>query len=371
MALLQDKKILVLHPFLNFHGGAEYLLSVVVNSIVPHADIFTFAYQNEVLRKFAIDKKRVITPAGNMLSRFYRQGTPLYPAIMDTLEVSKYDVILSFSYAYVHGVVSSHEQLHVSYIQTPMRLLWLHESDYYSYNKIPLVREVYQSILSWQRLWDKQAATRPDHLLANSKEVAERSLSVWGKLPEVIYPPVDTEYYAKGLSEAVKDDYYITHSRLVRYKRIDLLIEAAKSLHQKLVVVGDGPDYSRLRRVAGNSKDIVFTGYINDEQKRSMLHKAKGFWFAAYEDFGIAPVEAMASGLPVFAYGKGGVTETVSQEQGVFFKEQSVESISLAYNNFEQRLGQIKSSGLTDRAVMFSKESFIKNYTDKILSLQT
>jgi glycosyltransferase involved in cell wall biosynthesis len=165
---------------------------------------------------------------------------------------------------------------------------------------------------------------------------------------------------------AKKEEYYVTHSRLVRYKRIDILIDACKQAKKKLVVIGDGPDYKRLKQYAAGSKDIQFTGYVSHAEKRDLLQKATGFLFAAEEDFGIAPVEAMASGLPVLAYGKGGVLETVSPDTGLFYENQSSESVGGKLKEFDRFIGQVKPHALYTQAANFSKENFTTNYLKQV-----
>lgn len=366
MRALHEQRVLLIHPFFNFYGGAEYLLSVVAKEIVPSADILTFSYNNAVLAEMGIQKSRVRAPlGGGLLSKLYRQATPIYPALIDTLSLNEYDTVLSFSYGYVHGVVTSHTQLHVSYIQTPMRLLWLKESEHYGYDKVPFVRSIYRNILAWQRVWDRQAAMRPDYLLSNSKEVSNRISTFWNRESSVIYPPVDTDFYLPA-SNVVKGDYFITHSRLVRYKRIDLLIEACLEQKKKLVIIGDGPDYAHLKKVAKGSPDIIFTGHVSHEEKRDLLQKAKGFLFAAYEDFGIAPVEALAAGLPVLAFGKGGALETITPDTGIYFKDQTAESISQQLPLFEKFVGQVNKEVLKHQAEKFSKQKFVSSYTQEV-----
>ncbi|MCC7303987.1 glycosyltransferase [bacterium] len=366
MRPLHEQRVLLLHPFLNFYGGAEYLLSVVAKEIFPNASIMTFSNNDAVLRQMGISSNRVVPLLGKGIgSRLYKQITPLYPSLVDTTGLGEFDIVLSFSYAYVHGFVTSHNQLHISHIQTPMRLLWLKESEHYVYDKIPLIREVYRSILAWQRVWDKQASTRPDYLLANSREVSNRISTFWGRPSDIVYPPVDTDFYLP--TEPVrKEEYYITHSRLVRYKRIDILIDACIAQKKKLVVVGDGPEYKKLVNYAKNSPDIVFTGYLSHTQKRELLQKANGFLFAAHEDFGIVPIEALAAGTPVLAFGRGGALETVTPDTGMFFKQQTADSISSQLPLFEKFVTQVNREVLKHQAEKFSKQSFIKNYTRQI-----
>jgi glycosyltransferase involved in cell wall biosynthesis len=366
MVPLHNARVLVLHPFLNFYGGSEYLLSVVVNEIVPQADIFTFSYRDSVIAETKIDRKRIISPFGDgLLARMYRQLTPLYPSLMDTQAFDGYDVVLSFSYAYVHGLVTSHRVPHVSYIHSPLRLLWMGFSDYYRYGKIPIVRNIYNSILSWQRIWDQQAATRPDYLLASSKEVQNRIRAFWSREAEVLHPPVDTDLYAKDMP-STKEDYFVTSARLVEYKRIDLLIQACLAARKKLVVIGDGPMYKKLKRIAAGSPDITFTGYLSPEDNRKVVQKAKGYLYAAEEDFGISLVESLAAGTPVLTYGKGGAIETVTPDCGILVKEQSVESFSQALDEFERFAVQVSPKILQRQAAKFSRQNFVAQYTSTI-----
>lgn len=366
MRPLHELKVLILHPFFNFYGGAEYLTSVVARDIFPQAKIYTFSYKDSVIKEMGIDPNRITTPMGNgILSSLYRQMTPLYPAMIDTLSVDSYDLVLSFSYGYVHGVVTGQRQPHFAYIQTPMRLLWLNESEFYWYNNAPIVKDIYRSILSWQRVWDRQAATRPDYLVANSGEVSKRINAFWKRDAAVIHPPVDTAFY-NPKKPVVKEEYFITHSRLVRYKKIDILIEACRQQKKKLIVVGDGPDYPRLKAAAKGSKDIQFTGYVIHEEKRELLQKAQGFLFAAHEDFGIAPVEALASGTPVLAYGAGGVIETISRDTGMFYHEQTIDSVIETLPQFQKFSEKVNPNDLYGQASLFSKENFIQNYTSFI-----
>jgi glycosyltransferase involved in cell wall biosynthesis len=215
-------------------------------------------------------------------------------------------------------------------------------------------------------MWDKQAATRPDKLLANSFTVQSRIDKFWGLPSEVVNPPVDVSFYSENLANAKKEEYYIFHSRLVRYKRTDLLIEAAKLSNKKLKIIGDGPDYKRLRSIAGNSGNIEFVGNSSEVEKRTLLQNALGFVYASEEDFGIAPVEAMAAGLPIYALDAGGVKETVTSAEGMFFEQQSATEIANGWSRFEEFAGQINPENQIKRATLFTKEKFIAGYLKKL-----
>lgn len=364
---LTDLKVLIVHPFMNYYGGAEYMLHVIANELFPNADILTLAADESVVAETNIRPERIKTPARNIFHTFFRPGTLFYPAIVDSWQPNaSYDLVLSLSYAYVHGIVTAHTQPHISYIHSPMRLLWMNESEYYGYNNVPLVRELYRSILTSQRLWDVQAAARPDYLVSSSQEVQRRVSSFWGRASDIISPPVDIDFFSQGTVDVQKEDYYVTHSRLVRFKRVDILIDLFKQLKQKLVILGDGPEYRKLKRIAGEGNDIVFMGHVADAAtRRTLLQKARGYVYASFEDFGISPVEAMAAGLPVFAYGRGGVAETVNKDSGILVPEQSTAAFLNGWNDFQQCITNFDYKKSFSHLGTFSRAHFLsafKNY---------
>lgn len=368
---LNKKKVLILHPFLHANGGAEYMLSVLANQIFPQADIFTFSYTPKILQELNIDEGRIISPLGkSLLGRLYKFFTPIYPSLIESYNFSEYEIIISNSYAYVHGLITSPEQLHISFVLTPMRALWI-DYDYYI-SKIPVFSQISKSFLTSQRLWDQVASTRPDYLIAISNEVQARIKNFWGRESEVIYPPVDTR---KFNSETKKEsDYFVTVSRLVKHKRIDVIINAFNQTDFKLIIVGDGPEMGYLQRLARANKNIVFKGHTTEDEKINLLQNAKGFIFASEEDFGISVVEAMAAGTPILAYRKGGAVETVEESiSGLFFKEQKPDALLTALKEFNNEINtkNFQPEKTKLQASKFTKEIFIKNVHNTVEKLHS
>ncbi|WKZ30607.1 MAG: glycosyltransferase [Candidatus Dojkabacteria bacterium] len=361
MAEVNTGKTIIVHPFLKYYGGAEAMLSVLAHSVFPESDIFTFAYDKAVLDQLGIVESRVKSPfRDTMWSKYYREMSLFYPSLIESELWEGYDNIISLSYAYVHGLISQPDQFHTSFILTPMRLLWLGEEDRFWANKYPVMRHFYQKVLSQQRLWDAAAANRPDQLVAISEEVQSRIKSFWGRDSQVIYPPVDVEFF-RPKEQVKKKDYFITHARLVRHKRIDLMIQACIALKKKLIIIGEGPLFPELQELAGKSEYITFSGFLTDPDKRFLIQQAKGYLFASNEDFGISPVEAISAGTPVLAYRKGGALETVQAGvSGMFFDNQTIESITEGIVRFEKAIDAGKfSSKMSETTEKFSSKHFI------------
>lgn len=359
-----NKNFLIAHPFLLSYGGAEYMLSVIANEILPTAKIFTIAYDKKVLQQVGISEDRIISPLKDgFLSKFRKELSIFYPSLIDTYNFSQFDAVISLSYAYVHGLIPGLDQNHYSFILTPMRALWLDTGRYWA-SKIPILSTFYNYLLTSQRLWDKTASFRPTKLFAISDEVKSRVKAFWGQESEVIYPPVDIDFY-KPISKIQKQDYYITHARLVPHKRVDILIDACKKVNKKLVILGDGPELQKLKRLAADSSYIEFKGFVTDEQKREILQNAKAYLFAAYEDFGISMVESLAAGTPVIAYKRGGAAEIVQHKKnGIIFENQSSESLIAAIQQFETM--QFDEQIIIESATKFSKQKFIHNFEEAI-----
>jgi len=218
-----------------------------------------------------------------------------------------------------------------------------------------------KSVLDKIQKWDLSNSDNVDFFIANSKHIAERIKKIYNRESTVIYPPVDVDFFSL---EEIKEDYYFTASRLVPYKKTQLIIEAFNQLpHLKLIVAGDGPELEKLQKTAKNN--IEFVGYIENKKLRSLMQKAKAFVFAAEEDFGIIPVEAQACGTPVIALAKGGTLETVIENKtGIFFVEQSAEKIKQAVLNFETK--NFDPQIIREHAVIFSKQRFEKEIKEFI-----
>ncbi|WJV40594.1 glycosyltransferase family 4 protein [Raoultella terrigena] len=291
----------------------------------------------------------------------YQTYLPLMPFAVEQLDVSKHNIVLSSSHAVAKGVLTGPDQLHISYIHSPIRYAWdlqhqyLREANLEKGVKALLAKLILHKI----RIWDCRTANGVDHFIANSNFIARRIKKVYGRESKVIYPPVDVARFS--LNEA-KEDFYLTASRLVPYKRMDLIVEAFSHMpDKKLIVIGDGPEMHKIKTKA--KKNIEILGYQTNDAMDSYMKQAKAFVFAAEEDFGITPVEAQACGTPVIAFGKGGGLETIrpygeNKPTGIFFDKQDVNSIIKSVKEFEGIQSLILPSDCRDNALQFSTERF-------------
>jgi glycosyltransferase involved in cell wall biosynthesis len=279
--------------------------------------------------------------------------------------MSGYDIIISNTHSVAKGVITGPNQLHVSYCYTPMRYAWdlqhqyLHEQGMSANLRGMIARYV----LHKARIWDSRTSSGVDHFIACSKYISRRIWKAYRRRSSVIYPGVDTDYYQPS---GVKQDFYLTSSRMAPYKKIPLIVEAFKHMPDKtLVVIGDGPQYADVVKAAGPNVQVL--GYQSDEVLRRHLQAAKAFIFAAEEDFGIAPLEAQACGTPVLAFGSGGACETViDQVTGLHFREQTTEAICDAVERFEENGVSADAQALHDHAEAFSTRRFQRQFKEKI-----
>ena len=296
----------------------------------------------------------------------YRNYLPLFPLAIEQFDLSGYDVVLSSSHAVAKGVLTHSNQLHIAYVHTPIRYAWdlyhqyLRESGLDRGLKGVLAKYFLHKI----RIWDASTANRVDHYVANSRYIARRIKKTYGKPSDVIYPPVDVDKFT--LREA-KEEFYLTASRMVPYKKIDLIVEAFSQTDKKLLVIGDGPDMAKIKSKAG--KNVELLGFADDETMADLMGRAKAFVFAAEEDFGITPVEAQACGTPVICFGRGGARETVIDgESGLYFMEQNTKELLAAVAKFEQNYDKFEPTKIRENSLKFSRarfESEIKSYVEK------
>ncbi len=296
----------------------------------------------------------------------YRNYLPLFPLAIEQFDLSGYDVVLSSSHAVAKGVLTHSNQLHIAYVHTPIRYAWdlyhqyLRESGLDRGLKGALAKYFLHKI----RLWDASTANRVDHYVANSRYIARRIQKTYGKPSDVIYPPVDVDKFT--LCEA-KEEFYLTASRMVPYKKIDLIVEAFSQTDKKLLVIGDGPDMAKIKSKAG--KNVELLGFADDETMTDLMGRAKAFVFAAEEDFGITPVEAQACGTPVICFGRGGARETVrDDESGLYFMEQNAKELLAAVAKFEQNYDKFEPVKIRENSLKFSRARFeaeIKSYVEK------
>ena len=328
-------KVAIVHDWLVTNAGAEKVLRSIVN-LYPDADIFSLVdFLSHDERNIILDGKRVHTSFIQKLpyaKKQFRNYLPLFPKAIESFDLSSYDLIISSSWAVAKGVKKSSDQIHICYCHTPIRYAW---DLYDEYTKdLPWLKKILvQSILKYIRKWDIATLDRVDHFIANSKFVQERIKRIYNRESTVIYPPVNIDTFT--LNEK-KEDFYLTASRLVPYKKTKLIVEAFNKMpNKKLVVIGSGEEYDSIKNIA--KANIKVLGYQSDEILISTMQKAKGFIYAAIEDFGIIPIEAMACGTPVIALNEGGTKETVINKiTGIHFEEQTQQSIMDAINAFEK-----------------------------------
>jgi glycosyltransferase involved in cell wall biosynthesis len=359
-------RIAIVHDWLVTPGGGEQVLTEVLREF-PGADVFSTVDRMAAGDRDRIGLKKVHTSPLQYLpgvARYYRLLLPLMPWAMRQLDVSAYDLIISISHAVAKGVVTLPGQRHVCICLSPMRYAWdlreqyLGESGLSSGPRGWLARKV----LDRMQRWDLVNSVRVTEFIAISNYVAGRIERAYGRMSTVIYPPVDTEYFTPDETGGGRGNHYVTASRFVQYKRIDLIVRAFAAMPDRtLTVIGDGPDWDKVQRAA--SPNVTLLGRQPREVLRAQLRRARAFVFAADEDFGIAPAEAQACGTPVIAYGKGGALETIrgldsAQPTGLFFSEQSEAAIRDAIDSFEQRSALFSPAACRLNAERFSAARF-------------
>jgi glycosyltransferase involved in cell wall biosynthesis len=369
--MLEQLRVAVIHEWLVDYSGSERVLEQILR-LFPHADLYAIVdFLPDDLRGF-IQYKRVHTSFIQTLPfarTKFRQYLPLMPLAIEQFDLSGYDIVISSSHAVAKGVLTGPDQLHVSYIHSPIRYAWDLQHQYLRESGLDkgLKSWLARWLLHQMRLWDSRTANGVDVLIANSAFIARRIQKVYRRPAEVIYPPVNVVDFSLCVE---KEEFYLTASRFVPYKRVDLIIEAFSQLgDRQLIAIGDGGNAKQLRAIAG--ENVKFLGYLPPIELQQYMQRAKAFVFAAEEDFGITPVEAQACGTPVIAYGKGGVLETVrgldhDRPTGVFFTEQTVESLKTAIVSFEQHKDRITPHNCRDRATHFAPERFQQEFSNVI-----
>lgn len=357
-------KTAIVHEWLSTFGGTERLL-VETLRLFPHADVFALTHFPKNFRNTPLQELIVQTTFLQKIPRIekhYRKLLPIMPLAIETLDVSKYDLVISLSHAVAHGVKTHKHQTHISYISTPMRYAWHMRDDYLKLHGLtnPLTRHAANGTLSLLRRWDASASTRSNSLIANSQWTASHIREAWKRDSQVIYPSVDVNRFTPSEK---RDNFYLFVSRLVPYKMTSEIVRAFNLLGLPLTIVGDGPDLPHLQRIAG--KSIAIMGYQPDKAVTELMNKAKAFVYMATEDFGIAMVEAQAAGCPVIAYYKGGASEIVRDgETGLLFNEQTAESLVEAVQEFEKM--NLNSKAAVDNAARFSSERFRREFLTHI-----
>mgnify|MGYP000889324510 CR=1 FL=1 len=355
--------VAIVHDWLVTYAGAERVLEEIINCF-PEADLFAivdFIPKNE--RSFLKDKpvKTSFIQKLPFAKKKYRTYLPFMPLAVEQFDLSGYDIVISSSHAVAKGVITGPDQLHISYVHSPMRYAWDLQHQYLKETGLDrgLKGWLAKRELHKLRMWDLRTANGVDHFLANSRFIARRIWKVYRREATVIYPPVDVDSFS--LCEQ-KEDFFLTASRMVPYKKIDLIAEAFSLMPDKrLYIIGDGPDFDKVKSKSGANVELL--GYQPFEVLRDYMQRAKAFVFAAEEDFGIVPVEAQACGTPVIAYGKGGALETVTEDEtGLFFDAQTTSSIIEAVQRFEDMKDRFIPAKIREKSLRFSKDRFKREF---------
>ena len=355
-------RVAIVHYWLvNMRGGEKVLEALC--KIYPQADIFTHVYDPAAVSE-TIRSHRVTTSFINSLPfarRLYRQYLPLMPLALEQLDLRGYDLIISSESGPAKGIIPPPRALHVCYCHSPMRYLW---NMYHEYRREtgPLMRALIPPFAHYLRSWDALVASRVDHFIANSATVADRIERYYRRESDVVHPPVTTECFSIAPRDEL-GDYYLMVGELVAYKRPDLAIETFNALGKKLIVIGGGQMLDRLRKIAGPT--VTLLGPQPFEVLQHHYARCRALIFPGEEDFGIVPLEAMASGRPVIAYGCGGATETVVDGlTGVFFNEQTPQSLTAAIARFEA--SEFSPERIRAHAQKFGEERFMREMRAKI-----
>ena len=358
-------KIVLVHDWLDTWRGGESVLAEFCR-MYPQADLYALVDFLGHADRERLAGRRAVTSFLQWLPfarAHFRAFLPLFPSAIESLDVSSYDIVISSSHAVAKGVRTHRRQLHICYCYTPMRYAWDLQEQYL--RQVGLAKGMSGwlagKVLARLRTWDCRTSARVDDFVAISHYVADRIRRCYGRESTVIYPPA-TGMPVPYASAESRDSTYVTVSQLVPYKRVDLLVEAFRSLPDRnLVVIGEGPERARIQAIAG--PNVRLLGRVADHERDSWLARARAFVFAAEEDFGIAPLEAQARGTPVIAFGRGGSCETIRglddpSPTGVLFQEQTASSIAQAIHDFETQEARIHPDACRENAARFSTHRF-------------
>jgi glycosyltransferase involved in cell wall biosynthesis len=347
-------KIAIIHDWLTGMRGGEKCLEILCE-LFPQATLFTLIHTKGSVSQ-TIERMDIRT---SFLQRFpfvrtkYRHYLPLFPTAIEEFNVKGFDLIISSNHCVAKGVIPSAGALHICYCYTPMRYVWDMYEQYFGPGRVgKMSRRIIPFVANYLRLWDVASANRVDEFIAISENVRERIKRHYNRDAAVIYPPVDTSFFRLSASSG---NYFLMVTAMVPYKRVDMAVEAFNKLGEKLLIIGGGPDEKKLKAHA--KRNIEFLGWQSQEALAEYYANCRALIFPGEEDFGIVPLEAMACGKPVIAYGKGGALETVvGSVTGVFFGEQTVESLVNAVKDFDE--SKFVQGAIREHALKFDKEIF-------------
>ena len=353
---MENIRVALVHDWLTGRRGGEKMLEVLAE-LFPRAPIFTLFHfkgsQAEILETREI--RTSFLQNLPFLRGKYRYYLPLFPLAVELFDLGGFDLVISTSHCVAKGAIPPPDALHISYVHSPVRYAW---NQYFAYFSPPQLsffsRRFIPPVIHRLRIWDESSAARVDHFVANSKNVARRIQKYYRREADVIYPPVDTEFFRPAADLPKSPDFLIV-SALVPYKRIDLAIAAFNRSGEKLKIVGAGPDLGQLKKMA--RPNIIFRGQVSDEELLTLYRKSRALLLPGEEDFGIAAVEAQACGTPVIAFGRGGALESILPEQtGLFFPELTASSLGAALDKF--RGLKFNPAAIRAHAETFSRRAF-------------
>ena len=358
-------KIAIVHDWLTNMGGAERVI-INFHELYPSAPVYTTFYTPDNLDdELKNIDARTSFLQGKKKIKDHKKYFPLMPIAFERFNLKEYDLILSSSTSCAKGARKRKEATHICYINTPMRYAYEFKHEYTD-GMNPIKKILVNFLLFFMRIWDKNNNKRVDYFISNSHEIQRRVKQTYNRESVVINPPVRCSLF--DVSD-IDRDYYFIVSRLVSYKRFDIAVQACKELGKKLIIIGDGPEREKLEKIADGSENIIFMGRQPDDVLKKYLQECRALLFPGLEDFGIVPVEAMACGRPVIAYGKGGVLDTVVDgETGVLFSEQTVESLKDAILKFETM--KFDKKKIREHSLQFDESEFkrkIKEFIDEKL----
>jgi len=359
-------RIALVHDYLNQFGGAERVLEAFCE-IFPDAPIYTLIYDSKKM-KGAFSGKKIRTSFLQKIP-FAKSKHRIFPLLMpiaiEQFDFSDYDIVLSDSASFAKGIITKPETLHICYCHTPLRYAWDDSHKYIEEFGLPkIIKRFIPFFMNYIRIWDKEAALRVDKFICNSNFVAKRIKKYYSRDAEIIYPPVDTKNFLPSPAKSW-GSYFLMVGRLLAYKRFDIAVRAFNELGKPLKIIGDGPEVKKLKKIS--NKNIEFLGEINREELKNYYQNCLALIFPQEEDFGIVPLEAMACGKPVIAYRGGGALESIKDgETGIFFNEQTVDSLIGAINRFHPE--KFDAQTIRAHTMKFDKEIFkknIKNFVEK------
>jgi glycosyltransferase involved in cell wall biosynthesis len=348
-------RVALVHYWLLGNRGGERVLEAICR-LFPEADIFTLFYDPESVSPL-IRSRVVHASALNPFRRVYRSLLPLMPMALESFDLRSYDLIISSESGPAKGVIAPSTARHVCYCHTPMRYLWeLYPGYRNELRSSTLASLMMAPIASYLRSWDFSTASRVGSFFANSENVRRRIWTTYRRQARVVYPPVAVETFYEKSAE----DYFLIVSEMVPYKRLDYAISLFSRNGRKLKVVGDGPEYSKLRHLARSN--VEFYGRVSAADLRQLYARCSAFIMPGEEDFGMTMVEALASGKPVIALGRGGALEIVTRERGVLYAEPSEASLEEALRKFDQTRSSFEPSFLKSAASAFSEARFEEGF---------